>query len=251
MRILIALFLFLTSHVFAQEYLVDEKFDIRPSWDRAHVYLPGKLLSTNTQDITSAGERDAVIFLHGCTGIKNDEIGWAKFLTDLGYVVVLPDSLAIKGRPVNCSPSSFTTTAGAIDPRVLFKIRVFEFRQAQQNLRRFANIRKIYLMGFSEGAATVNFYGGKDLFDGVISISSHCRGPVNVRKEVPVLTIDFASDPWFRNDNSCALQYKEHHHYTNVTLDGSGHEAVRNKKAEDAVRVFLSSHRENTSEKSR
>lgn len=240
MRTFLTLLMLCASQAFAQEFLVEEKFDIRPSWDRAIVYLPGKFLSTDVQALESAGDRDAVIFLHGCTGIRNDEIGWAKFLNDLGYIVVLPNSLAIKGRPVNCSPGSYTTTSGAIDPRVLFKIRAFEFRQAHQNLRQLGSIKKIYLMGFSEGAATVHFYGGKDLFAGVISVSSHCRGPVNIQQDVPVLTIDFESDPWFRTQNLCMLKYKEHRYHTNLVLEGSGHEAARNTKAETAVKAFLS-----------
>lgn len=232
----------LASTSFAQEYMVEGKFDIRPSWERASVYLPGKIFPAGVAALETADTRDVVVFLHGCTGIRSDEISWAKFLSGLGYIVVLPDSFAIKGRPLNCSPGSFTTTTGAMDPILLFRIRAFEFRQAQQHLKRMSNIKKIYLMGFSEGAATVNLVGRSGLFDGIVSISSHCRGPVSVPKDVPTLTIDFESDPWFRSENYCAQKYKDHEKYKQVVLPGSGHEAMRHWAAEDAIKEFLSKH---------
>jgi hypothetical protein len=51
------------------EYLASGKFDIRPSWEKASVYLPGKFFPTNVSAIESSGERDVVVFLHGCGGI--------------------------------------------------------------------------------------------------------------------------------------------------------------------------------------
>lgn len=241
-KLLPLLFGCLASTSFSQEYLVEGKFDVRPSWGRASVYLPGKIFPAGVDVLEAAGERDAVVFLHGCTGIKNDEISWAKFLNGLGYVVVLPDSFAIKGRPLNCNPSSFTTNTGAMDAKLLFRVRASEVRQARQNLNRMPNIKKIYLMGFSEGAAVVNLVSRSGLFDGIVSISSHCTGPVNVPKDVPALTIDFESDPYFKSENFCAVKYRGHDKYKQVVLPGGGHEAMTHKMAEAAIKEFLSKH---------
>jgi dienelactone hydrolase len=222
------------------EYLVGGKFDIRPSWEKASVYLPGKFLPTNVAAIEASGERDAVVFLHGCGGIKNDEIGWSKFFTNLGYVVVLPDSFAIKGRPLNCSSTSTTPTTGAIGIHDLMNLRIREFRLTSEKLRSMKNIRKTFVVGFSEGGAVANMLHNPNLFDGLISISSYCISPAATPKQIPVLTIDFESDPWFRMKNMCKNKYQNHEKYTQVTLTGNGHSAFPNKIAEEAIKKFLS-----------
>lgn len=233
-------FLLLTKSLYAQEYMVAGRFDVRPSWEDATVYISGKIFPTNTKAIEPTVATDVVVFMHGCTGIKGDEVAWAKFLNDLGYLVVLPNSLAIKGRVVNCSPSSFTTTNGSMNPADLFMIRAREFRYSFDQLRKNPNVGKIFLAGFSEGAVTVHFYRGKGLFTGLISISSFCRGPVSAPRDAPILTIDYEQDPYFPTKYMCEEKYGSHDSFTKVILDGGGHEAARNKKAEQAVKDFLS-----------
>lgn len=232
-------FLLLAKSLCAQEYMVAGRFDVRPSWEDAIVYVPGKIFSTNTNAIASTAATDVVVFMHGCTGIKGDEVAWAKFLNDLGYLVVLPNSLAIKGRVVNCSPSSFTTTNGSMNPADLFMIRTREFRYAHDQLRKNPNIGKIFLAGFSEGAATVHFYQRNGLFAGLIAISSFCRGPVSAPKGTPILTIDHEQDPYFPTKYICYEKYGSYDSFTKVVLEGGGHEAARNKKAEQAVKDFF------------
>ena len=222
------------------EYLASGRFDIRPSWEKASVYLPGKFLPTNVSAIESSGERDVVVFLHGCGGIKNDEIGWSKFFANLGYVVVLPDSFAIKGRPLNCNSTSTTPTTGAIGTHDLMNLRIREFRLASEKLRSMKNIRKIFVVGFSEGGAVANMLHNPSLFDGVVSISSYCISPAATPKQIPVLTIDFETDPWFRMKNTCKNKYQDHEKYTQVILTGNGHSAFPNKIAEEAMKKFLS-----------
>ncbi len=228
------------SNSIVQEHLVLGRFDIRPSWEKASVYLPGKFFSTNVAAIEASGERDAVVFLHGCGGIKNDEMGWSKFLTGLGYVVIVPDSFAIKGRPLNCNPTSTTATTGAIGIQDLMHLRLMEFRQASEKLRSMKNIGKIFVVGFSEGAATANMLGNPSLFDGIVSISSFCISPAATPKQTPVLTIDFETDPWFRIGNMCKNKYQNHDKFTQVILPGNGHSAFPNKIAEEAIKKFLS-----------
>lgn len=222
------------------EFLALGKFDIRPSWEKASVYLPGKFLPTNVSAIESAGNRDVVVFLHGCGGIKNDEIGWSKFFSNLGYVVVLPDSFAIKGRPLNCNSTTTTPTTGAIGIHDLMNLRIREFRLASEKLRSMKNIRKIFVVGFSEGGAVANMLHNPSLFDGVISISSYCISSVATPKQIPVLTIDFETDPWFRMGNMCKNKYQNHERYTQVILAGNGHSAISNKIAEGSIKEFLS-----------
>lgn len=229
-----------TSNSISQDHLVGGRFDIRPSWEKASVYLPGKFFSTNVASIEASSERDAIIFMHGCGGIKNDEIGWSKYLSSLGYVVVVPDSFAIKGRPLNCNAASTMATTGAIGIGDLMHLRMSEFKQASEKLRVMKNIGKIFVVGFSEGAAAANMLHNANLFDGLVSISSYCISPAATPKQTPVLTIDFESDPWFRVGNMCKLKYENHENYTQIILMGNGHSAFPNKMAQEAIKKFLS-----------
>ncbi len=52
-----------------------------------------------------------VIYLHGCGGItSSNDTRWGKFLSEMGFVVILPDSLARPGRISNCDTSAKKTS---------------------------------------------------------------------------------------------------------------------------------------------
>ncbi len=224
--------------------LPSPKYDLRPAWEQAQVYLPGRATAIKPASLRDSEPVRAVIFMHGCGGISPDERSWAGFLSELGFMVVLPDSFAIKGRPMNCDPRSKLTSIGAIEPQELFALRLAEFRQALNELRKLPYVQEIYAMGFSEGGATVNMVARPDIA-GIISIGSYCRGPVFVQTTIPVLTIDHAIDPYFVNSasptNQCAEKYKSHSTHTQLVIPGPGHEAAANTEARAAVRALLKS----------
>ena len=70
-------------------------------------------LSQVPKDVKLDKPMPVILFMHGCSGIQAAETGWAPFLRQNGFVVVLPDSFA-RERPQSCDPR---TGRGGLFPR--------------------------------------------------------------------------------------------------------------------------------------
>ena len=69
------------------------------SWEKAQVFVPGMFFKTTPNEVTGNKPLPVVIYLHGCTGIDpNHDVRWGEFIKGLGYIAVLPDSMARPGR---------------------------------------------------------------------------------------------------------------------------------------------------------
>jgi dienelactone hydrolase len=113
---------------------------------------------------TGEGQHPAVIFLHGCGGllmnavIEPGESDWAGELTRRGYVVLMVDSFAPRGRSQMCEPRTS-------DPQ-LYRNRARDaygallFLQAQP----FVRPDRVGLMGWSQGGGDLLFAVGTQSF---------------------------------------------------------------------------------------
>lgn len=96
------------------------------------------------------GPFPAIVLLHGCDGIGQSDIDWAVWLTKLGYVAIMPESL---------SPRHLSTSCGG---GLGFGL------QAQDGLGALAYLRgqsyvipeKIFVMGWSHGGAATLISAG-------------------------------------------------------------------------------------------
>lgn len=220
---------------------VASKYDIPQSWNRSKVYLPHTTLAKPIEALSTSNPENVVVHLHGCGGIGRDEDTWAKHLTNNGYTVVLPDSLAIPGRRSNCDPGSNIRNAHNVP---VGPLRVSEARYALEQVRKLASAKNIFLMGHSEGGATI-LMAPMSNFRGVISIGSFCSGPmVNINPEVPLLLINYQSDPWFKDVKYLCEEKTAHRSQKTqaIILSGLGHEAADNPDARKAVLDFLLAH---------
>jgi dienelactone hydrolase len=254
MRKVIALYFSLFLGSAAGQDFTNGKFDVRPSWEKAEVFVPGRLFNANVRELPKMEPMDVVLYMHSSVGIKADEHQWAKMLNDMGFVVVMPDSFAIKGRMERSSPHRNPAgVAGSHSQEELGRIRVSELVYAVNQLKELPNVRRIFFMGFSEGSVIVlagftNYE--KDgvkvpaitrTISGVISISSFCVGPVRVPDNVPLLIVNYETDPQFpRMSNSVCVEKTSYRKSTNiVVLKGDGHEAGLHSVAKSSVREFI------------
>ena len=74
------------------------------TWEKADVFVPGRFLTTTPNKVKVDKPLPVVIYLHGCTGIADHDKRWGGFIKGLGYIAVLPDSMARPGRIPNCDP---------------------------------------------------------------------------------------------------------------------------------------------------
>ncbi len=246
LKILFLLCMFTTASVKAT---MVQGFDVSKAWESAVVYVPSNFLTKRVIDVKADAPQPVVILLHGCGGIDMHERRWAEHLKSMGFIVVLPDSLAIPGRSKNCDTTNHTTNLGKIPVN---ELRPAEAAYAMARVREqtWADQDNIFLMGHSEGG--MGAYLTPDLgFQGVIISGFICSIPGGIRaqRSTPVLTINWALDPWFVRPDRPYLQCADRPFWSRrsnakqLVLPGQGHATASESTARDAVGSFLKEYR--------
>lgn len=242
-RSLIATLALLSSA--AHAFLV-QGYDVSKAWETAPVYVPSSFLVKRVDNVQVDSPLPVVIFLHGCGGINDHERKWANFLKSQNYIVVLPNSFGIPGRPTNCT--------GTLPNRAVWRVPVDELRPAEAEYAlakvkeaSWADKYNIFLMGFSEGGMASQNTRAEG-FAGIIMSGFPCaaRGPVRSAPDFPLLVVNWKVEPDFvRPDGSGYQQCSEKPYWrfrtrsTEVLLDGKGHFNVDEPIARSAVLNFL------------
>jgi dienelactone hydrolase len=217
------------------------------SWEKAEVFVPGSFFSTVPNKVSVKTTLPVVIYMHGCTGITaNHDSAWGAFIKGLGFIAVLPDSMARPGRRSNCDPR---TKSGGTFPRAN-AMRQEEIHYALEQVKKspWADTKNIFLMGHSEGgmAAARNLLDG---FRGIVISGwscTHARSPffegIFAPLETPILTLEWDRDPWWvgkPQEGSCANKFGERKKARQVMFSGSGHGTYDKREARDAVAQFF------------
>ena len=113
--------------------ILDSRSDLELTWDKAVIALPANGPEPARVDtveridfpgylnaLPQGTKRPVVMYLHGCTGIGN--FAFFETLAGAGYVVIAPDSMARRFRPLQCEPDA---RLGG------FNLFVYDFRQAE------------------------------------------------------------------------------------------------------------------------
>ena len=228
--------------------------DVKRSWDEAAIYLPDASKPLELNQVKLDKTYPVVIFMHGCNGLgsygrENDNKDWGILLAQQGLVVVMPDSMARKDRKPSCDPK---TLKGGLFPPV-HDMRLEEIRFASDEIKKqpWFDGKNLFLMGFSEGAVAVvrTRLSG---FRGVIATGWTCTNAkvpafdgIFLPPETPLLTINYADDPWFTTENvqgSCENKSTGRLNAQNLTINGRGHGTYRNEQARQAVVNFIRQH---------
>ena len=242
LRILVFLWAFATA---AANATMVQGFDVSKAWESAVVYVPSNFLPKRVIDVKADAPQPVVILLHGCGGIDVHERRWAEHLKSQGFIVVMPDSLAIPGRSKNCDSTTHTTNMGKIPVQDL---RPAEAAYAMARVREqtWADQDNIFLMGHSEGG--MGAYLTPELgFKGVIVSGFICSIPGGLRAQpaTPVLAINWEVDPWFVRPGRPYLQcadrgfWPRRSNARQLVLSGQGHATAFEAIARDAVGNFL------------
>jgi dienelactone hydrolase len=147
----------------------------------------------------------AVLFLHGSSGLGLKAIGeWQRWLADLGYASMAPDSFALAGHVTYKSP---------IDKDAYERIhalRASEIAPALAALRSqpWADATQLILAGTSEGSVPVARHAGTEFVARILYAWScetnyFVKEPRNAFEPgKPVLNVISATDPFFSRANS-------------------------------------------------
>lgn len=198
--------------------------------------------------------RPGVLYLHGCTGLGRADARILEAIAAAGFIVIAPDSLARRYRPLQCDPE--TKTGG-------HHLFVYDFRQAEINYalerlnsERWVDPDRLFLFGASEGGVAAALYRG-EAFVGRIITHWTCHGGRLVRglkapPREPVLAIVQASDPWYAETKtrgqagSCGAFMGDRPGARSIVLkDGDQHDVFRNREARNAILDFLNQNTNN------
>ena len=221
--------------------------NVGKSWEEATVLVPGRIFSIAPHKVNVDKPLPVVIYMHGCTGITADhDLRWGHFIKGLGFIAILPDSMARPGRRQNCDPR---TRSGGAFPQA-HAMRQEEIRYALEQIKksRWADSKNVYLMGHSEGgqAAARNKLGE---FRGVIISGWTCtqaddpdRDGIFAPLDTPILALEWDRDPWRvgrPSEGSCANKFGERKKARQVLFSGSEHATYDQAEARSAVAQFL------------
>ena len=216
---------------------VDPAIEVARTWQAAEVYFPKKFTYVTPSKVSVRDPHPTVVYLHGCSGIKEAGISWAEILTGAGYAVVLPDSFARYYRWKNCDSGST-----GLFPET-FRMREEEIRYALAKLKSapWADANNLFLMGHSEGGRAVSLwwlYG----FKAAIISSNACKSGVQLPYSMPILAVSFAADPWMSGSVSCRDSFNNRDNATELILPGGRHDTSKSTEAVNAVLKFLGEH---------
>jgi poly(3-hydroxybutyrate) depolymerase len=217
------------------------------SWEKAQVFVPDMFFKTTPNKVTGNKPMPVVIYLHGCTGIDpNHDVRWGEFIKGLGYIAVLPDSMARPGRKSNCDPR--TKRTGAFPQAHAMRMEEIRYALEQVKKSAWADTNNIFLMGHSEGGHAA---AGNRLADfrGIIISGWTCTDSARAGSdgifaplETPILTLEWDHDAWREGtplQGSCANKFGERKKARQVLFHGTQHSTYDQLKARDAVAQFL------------
>lgn len=220
--------------------------DVESSWNKAQVFLPGGTVPITINDIKSNQIYPVVLYLHGCTGIVNwHDHDWGVTLSQNGFIVIMPDSMARAGRIPNCDPVS--KTGGLFLRAHDYRQQEITYALEQIQKSHWADKNRIFLIGHSEGGTAVARSEHKGTRGNVI-LAWTCawRGDrfmagIHSPKNVPVLAIAAKKDEWRVGkitEGRCA-DNANGRKVTQIDLDGSVHATTKYPESKPAVLNFL------------
>lgn len=216
--------------------------DLELTWDKAIVALPvrgssrsmvtindGNTIVRQLSGAAPGARWPVILYMHGCTGIGNYDFFQA--LAERGYVVIAPDSMARRYRPLQCDPE---TATGGMNLFV-YEYRLAEVAYAAQQLRQMGWVdqNRLYLVGASEGGVAAALYRGDEFAARVIA-GWTCLGAPLVRgiaapSHIPVLSVVSDADPWYGaqqagagRQRDCGAFMADRPNSKSMVLKGSG-----------------------------
>ncbi len=221
--------------------------NVSETWEKATVLVPGNFFDTAPHKVTVDKPLPVVIYMHGCTGITAaHDLQWGRFIKGLGFITILPDSMARPWRRPNCDPK---WKRGGAFPQA-HAMRQEEIRYAVEQVKKspWADGRNVFLMGHSEGGIAAARYKLGE-FRGVIISGWSCTNAndpsfdgIFAPLDTPILALGWDRDAWrvgTPSEGSCANKFGERKKARQVLFSGTEHGTYDQSEARDAVAQFL------------
>lgn len=240
----------------------DQGSDLERTWDEAILVLPANngeepsvenlknvKITTELARIAPGRRWPVVVYMHGCTGIGN--FSFFQRIARAGYVVVAPNSMARRYRPLQCDPRSKTGGYNLF----VYDFRMAEISYALQQLSQapWSDSENLFLIGASEGGVAAALYRG-NAFNARIIAQWTCQGAPLVRgiaapPETPVLSVVRADDPWYdptravNQRGDCGTFLNGRPESRSIVARGTEHDVLKDVQLVQQMVEFLDRHR--------
>ena len=234
--------------------------DLELTWYKGALAVPD-MIGSGTSFISDAGRMQrlagsgrkfpVVVYMHGCDGLHGVDRKLMTQIARQGYIVVAPDSMKRKLRPLQCNTWSRSSLGG--------NYFVFDFRQEEINFAvqalkigewaQWTDTDNMFLVGVSEGGLAVAHFRG-DVFKARVITQWTCHGSTWVRgisgpEDTPILAIVRKNDPWYKDNpkqaGDCGAFFGDKRPGSESVLleKGDRHEVLGEPEVTDKIISFL------------
>jgi dienelactone hydrolase len=210
--------------------------------------MPGKWLTTTVDQIDVAGPLPVLVYLHGCTGIQGpNDLSWASYIANQGFIVILPDSMARPGRISNCD-AKLRRGTNAFPQANRYRQEEITHAVSRVMTSTWADKKNIFLMGHSEGGRAVAQSRHVEFTGKIISgwTCTNTNNPntdgIHSPKNLPILAVAYTDDEWRKGRSTsgrCADKAEGRTNFRQIDLDGWQHATYGNAQARLGVKEFL------------
>ncbi len=186
----------------------DDPYNMTPEYTAVPYDVDGTAMEGRLFQTTDSGPRPAVLICHAWMGIRDNEMDYARALSQMGYVVFCGDMYGVDVHPD--TPEAAGAAAGAVrGDRKLFRRRMnaaLDILKAQPNV----DPKRCAAIGFCFGgtgvlelarsgadiSCVVSFHGGLDASDPALPCDIKCK----------VLALHGADDPHVKAEDLAAFE---------------------------------------------
>ena len=244
--------------------LADDPEELKRTWDRAELRVPGRLIGPDVQPILGYMQADyvqarlsalpqglqvpLVVFLHGCAGVGLVEHRVARLLDDAGYATLVVNSFARNVRQANCNYQTYA--AGMFPPAYLYRRAELIYAVSRVRSLPWVDPNRLILGGYSEGAVATALWGGSVEVSAYIVAGWTCTAPTEYRwiaglrtpVSRPVFAVVSRADRWhnwpgWRGD--CGTMAGDRDNIVSIVIDGAIHNVFAYPETQLALLDFL------------
>ena len=186
--------------------------EMKRSWQASIVRIPvgrghsKRVRVSSLERVKSTSKKyPTIIYMHGCAGVWSGTLRRVTFLANNGYLVIAPASFARKKYPRSCNTK--THKGGLYRPTL--RMRQMDAGYAIETAKKLPMVddNRVVLMGLSQGGITTATFIAKNPNQRVrlrVIEGWTCHAGwfdykgLWVPKDVPVLSLVGARDPWFQ-----------------------------------------------------
>lgn len=223
--------------------MVSDQAELHRTWKSALVFLPPSMGGASGRLFENESKLHAdlliklkgkplplILFLHACEGLghhRDDLLNYSQ----LGFIVIAPDSFAREHRPLGCFEEQ-ETYLQYYDIAVAFQKSELDYAVERIAALPWIDSQNQFLVGSGVGGMIVAHYQGLD-FSGHVIEGWGCHHPHNIfngiwtSPQIPIFSVLSKNDGWYKNvpgfEGDCSQYLEDRRDSISIVLDRPAH----------------------------